>query len=100
MIQQLFFQAFVINGIDFDYGDVHYCYLALKTDTVIGIDTTYAYTADLIIVNTKKKGGERLVSLVEGTVNLEDLTTPVPPFGEYAQDDFGLIEAVKFNWYQ
>lgn len=91
------FQAFVINGIDFE-GDVkHDCYLALK-DTVIGKETIY--TADLIIVNTVTKKVVSLTKTGNETNALEDVTAPNPPFKPTStsrtdEEYFGLLESIK-----
>tara|TARA_B100000809_G_scaffold264259_1_gene319610 strand:- start:67 stop:882 length:816 start_codon:yes stop_codon:yes gene_type:complete len=79
------FQAFVINAIDFDAGVQHDCYIALK-DT--NIDKG-ANNADLIILNTKTN---KIVN-----ASLEDLTTPIPPFGNLPTNQFGLLETIKNN---
>jgi hypothetical protein len=74
------FQAFVINGIDFEKNTEHRCYFGLKYDSIAD-----SYSPDLIIVNTAK---DYIKSL---TANFEDLTRPVPPFGSQSKTDFRLI---------
>ena len=93
------FQAFVINGIDFEIDAKHDCYFALKSDTIIDDSkstNTITYTADLIIVNTEMR---KIISL---TKELEDVTAPIPPFKpiknpETNKDNFGLLETLKIQ---
>ena len=81
-------QAFVVNGIDFEEGAKHTCFLALKDSTY---KDSIIYTADLIIVNTKRH------KIVSETAKLEDLTIPVPPFTKYSKNQFGLLNNISIN---
>jgi|GEM_PF-4277066 len=93
------FQAFVINGIDFELDATHDCYLALKSDTIKGNSKTQdsiIYTADLIIVNTKTS------KVVSFNKELEDVTAPIPPFKPLTdprtdEKHFGLLETLKIK---
>lgn len=83
------FQAFSVDGVDFEAGMNHLCYLALK-DTVINGDSTHV--AELIIVNSRTGEPISLVESKGGSQNVEDLTTPTPPFG---RNGFGLLESLQ-----
>jgi hypothetical protein len=84
------FQAFVINGIDFGKNTEHRCYFGLIYDS-----TTHSYSPDLIIVNTVTK---KILSLaLDNSANFEDLTRPVPPFGNESKTDFKLIEEIEYT---
>ena len=83
-------QAFVIQGIDLDFGDVHDCYLALRLDTLKYVNQSITYIADLVIVNT--------VSNKIKTENLEDMVAPIPPFKpQYPKEDFGLLKTLDLD---
>ena len=84
------FQAFVINGIDFERNAEHRCYFGLKYDSI-----TNSYSPELIIVNTVIC---EIVSLApDNSANFENLTRPVPPFGNMPKTDFKLIQQVKYT---